>query len=150
MKHYYIYTAGKMSGLSIQDQVGWRYEADRLFHEACCENYDIRFTCINPPEFYSYRHPFHKTEIEVKMFDLANIKRSDIVLVNLDGIESSIGTIYELATIDEYNRSGHKHIYVVAFGTMPKNLHPWITSSIFRHEENLSDAVTYIVDYLML
>ena len=70
--------------------------------------------------------------------------------MNLDGIESSIGTHYELAAIDAHNHSNNHFIYVIGIGEMKDDLHPWIKDSIFRHEEDIQAAANYIADYLLI
>lgn len=140
-----IYTAGKMLGLTYQDQMSWRHEAEREIESKTDEL--IKF--IHPPLFYNYDTPTHKTEREVKDWALSQIKDCDIIVVNLEGITESIGTHYELATANAINTTGMKHIYVIGFGNPGIELHPWIELSLHRREDTLDAATDYICRYLL-
>lgn len=76
-------------------------------------------------------------------FDLAHVKSSDIVIVNLDGLNTSIGTCIELYVVYK------KEIPVIAFGTneMYQNLHPWIKEYITRVEKTDEQVVEYVRDF---
>ena len=140
-----IYTAGKMLGITYEDQMSWRYEAERKIENKTDEL--IRF--IHPPLFYNYDTPTHKTEREVMDWDLSHLKDCDIVVVNLEGIEDSTGTHYELATVNAINSAGSRHIYVIGFGSPKTELHPWIELSLHRKEDTLDGATDYICRYLL-
>lgn len=140
-----IYTAGKMLGLTYQDQMSWRHEAEREIERKSDEL--IKF--IHPPLFYNYDTPTHKTEREVMDWDLSQVKDCDIIVVNLEGITESIGTHYELATANVINTTSIKHIYVIGFGNPGVELHPWIEQSLHRREDTLDAATDYICRYLL-
>lgn len=141
-----IYTAGKMAGLTYNQQMEWREKLERLVREKT----DKPVTFIQPPKFYSYSYPSHKTEKEVMDWDLEHLKECDIVAVNLEGVTQSIGTHFELATANAINQTGHKHIYTIGFNKSDQNLHPWIELSLHRYEETIEQAADYIVEYLMV
>lgn len=140
-----IYTAGKMLGLTYQEQMDWRYKIENMIENKT----DQLIKFIHPPLVYNYIEPSHKTEQEVMNWDLSHLKDCDIVIVNLEEIESSIGTIFEMAAANELNHSGHKHIYIVGFGHTDKSLHPWIELSLHRKEDTLEDAADYVAEYLL-
>jgi len=140
-----IYTAGKMSGLSYTEQTAWRID----FEEALLSKASCKVTIVNPPMYYNYLSQNHNSEAEVKEWDLNQVRDSDIVVVNLQGIESSIGTHFELGFINAINSFGGKHIYVVGIGN-PKKLHPWIDLSMFRCEPDVESAADYIANYLLV
>ncbi len=140
-----IYTAGKMSGIPFEEQMSWRHEIQRKIEDRTDEY--IKF--IHPPLFYAYDSPSHKSEKEVMDWDLEHLKACDIVTVNLNGITDSTGTLYELATANAMNSTGHKHIYVVGFVSPDTKLHPWIELSLHRKEATIDGAVDYICSYLL-
>ena len=38
-KHWQVYLAGRMSGISHSDAIGWRYDAEKLFRDV--EKYHV-------------------------------------------------------------------------------------------------------------
>lgn len=145
MKSIKIYTAGKMSGLSYDEQMSWRENFERIIKIRITKNIEL----IHPPRFYNYENRIHKNEREVKEWELNHLRDADIVVVNLDGINSSVGTHYELSFVDAINSFGNKHIYVIGIGNTD-NLHPWINLSLFRVEHTIEDAVEYIATHLLI
>lgn len=147
-----IYTAGKMAGLSPYDQMEWRKKIEiSIRHSA--ENVGIpssSLVFIHPPMFYQYGQNYFQTEREVKNWDLNQVRNSDIVIVNLDTVDSSIGTHYELGIVDAMNSFGGKHIFVIGIGGSDVELHPWIEDTLHRRESNYDDAADYIVNYLLV
>lgn len=140
-----IYTAGKMSGLTREEQLGWRTEFASLLDDVM----GISVKVVNPPLFYDPNDPdASSVEAEAKEWDLAQIRDSDVVVINLDGIEDSIGTHYELGYINAINSFGNKHIYVVGFGGK-RDFHPWIKLSLFRWEPNVIAAADFVAKFCL-
>ena len=142
---YKIYTAGKMSGLTFSQQMKWRREVEcqlRMFSDK-----PLKF--LHPPLYYNYETKLHKTEAEIKTWELNQIRDCDIVVVNLNEINSTVGTHFELGFIDAMNMFGNKHIYVVGIGDN-KNLHPWIELSMLRIEPTIKEACSFICNYLLI
>lgn len=135
-----------MGGSPLHEQTAWRYELERLIKEKAPDKSVI---FVHPPDYYNYDTQKHKTENEERVWALSQLKDSDIVVVNLSNISSSIGTIMELATADAMNQFGYKHIHVVGVGK-PETDHPWISSSLLRQEDDLRDAADYITEYLLI
>lgn len=135
-----------MSGLSFEEMNEWRSNIHNqlLKASAFC---DEAVRVINPVAYYNFEEKRHQTEIEVEEFDLAHIISSDIIIVNLDGLKDSIGTIIEL-----HDAHYHHKIPVIAFGKQElyDNLHPWIKNDITRVENSIDDVVEYICDFYIL
>lgn len=142
MRELIIYEAGKMSGLSYELMNEWRVELKKLLMESA-ENYDVKVKVINPVSYYNFMNPRHHSEKEVMEFDLNYIRKSDIVIVNLDGLNTSIGTCIELYEANKNN------IPVIAFGKIETytNLHPWIKEYISRVDWTKEGLVEYITDF---
>ena len=144
MNNLSIYLAGAMSGKSFDEMNTWRVEIkNMLTHMASYYDCDVKVT--NPIDYYNFKEKRHKLEKEVMQFDLSLVKKSDIVIVNLNGINTSIGTSMELY---ECYRS---NIPVIAFGSDEEyeNIHPWIKECITRYESNMEDTATYIKEFYM-
>lgn len=141
MKTYKIYTAGKMGGLDYKSQMEWRLRLeDRIKFLS-----DKKVIFIHPPKFYDYDYP---NQEEAKRWEINQLLTSDIVVINLDNISSSIGTIMELAMVYALNNYGGKHISIIGIGN-PNTDHPWILSSIDNTFENSDFAADYINEYLL-
>lgn len=146
MKHLKIYLAGKMSGLSLEEMRIWRDELKALLHkEAEYRNYTL--TVINPVDFYNFEEIRHQSEAEVEDYDLAHVISSDVVIVNVDGLESSDGTKFEI-----HDANYHKRIPVIALDEKNRYwyLHPWIKRDITRVESSKESLVNYIRDFYMI
>ena len=141
-----IYTAGKMKGLTFYEQLKWRIE---LSH-AIKNKTDKNISFIHPPLFYNYEQNDYQSEREVKEWEMNQIKNSDIIIVNLDEINDSIGTHFELSFAEAMNSLGHKHIYIIGVGGKDEEIHPWIELSLFRKENNFEDVAEYVVNYLLV
>lgn len=146
MKTYKIYTAGKMFGLSFEEQMKWRWRIEQLIKNRT----DTPLQFIHPPLYFRYDSQEHKSENEVKQWELNHVRESDIVIVNLNGVNDSTGTHYELSTVDAMNSFGNRHIHAIGIGKSNTKIHPWIELSLLRSEEDYEKAADYIVNYLLI
>lgn len=142
---YRVYTAGIMKGLTFQQQMWWRDNAETIFNQYS----DKKVEFLHPPLFYNYEYNYHKTESEVKEFELSKVASADVLIVNLHRINESVGTHFEIAHADSINHLTDKHIYIVGFGSK-EGVHPWILDSMIRVEDSLESAVEYISEYLFV
>lgn len=144
MKEYTIYTCGKMRGLTLSEQMNWRINIEKAIERTKPE--DVAVTFIHPPFYYNYEYDSHKSQQEVKRWEIGVVKQKcDIIIVDLNGINDSVGSHYELATAEAINR----YIPIVGIGNTD-GVHPWILDSMLRVEENREDAAEFISTYLLL
>lgn len=147
-----IYTVGKMHGVPLSEQRMWRIKIEnaikRELDRRSIDWSNISF--INPPDFYNYEENNHKSEREVKEWELSQVMDSDILIANLKGINDSVGSHFEIATAGAVNALGQKHIFIMGIGKLEGFVHPWIIDSFIRIEEDYLAAVNYIVDYLLV
>lgn len=141
-----IYEAGKMSGLTFAQMNDWRVELKNKLLDSA-EDVGYKLLIINPVDYYNFEEQRHQSEDEIKEYDLKHVVSSDVVIVNLNGLENSEGTKLEL-----HDAKYHNKIPVIAFGNrkLYENLHPWHKSNITRVEENINDVVQYIKDFYMI
>lgn len=141
-----IYLAGKMSGLTFEEMTEWRNEIFQKLYQAA-QLSDTKINVIHPVMYYNFVEKRHQSEIEVEEYDLAHVVSSNIIVVNLAGLNDSIGTIIEL-----HDAHYHHRIPVIAFGDreLYDNLHPWIQNDITRVENNIDDVVDYIRDFYFI
>lgn len=139
-----IYTCGKMSGTTFESQMKWRIDFDDSIREALeVHDIDANVVIIHPPLYYNYVDPCYKSQREIFEWEMAQVCDSDIVVVNLDNVGTSVGACMELGAV----KGCDKKIFVIGIGD-ESNLHPWIKESCLRIEDNIDDAADYIVNYL--
>lgn len=134
-----IYLCGKCTGLSFEEMNGWRKKFTYLI-----ESNSIDFIApkiFNPcnafgQEWYEKELSFSE-KLKIKDFDLTAIRSSNLVVVNCKNIESSVGSIYEIAIAKELK------IPIIGFN-VPENLHDWIKTSLDWECDDLLDAIDYI------
>lgn len=131
-----------MGGLSYAEQMKWRNHFETVLRARC----DKSLTFVHPPMFYQYGD--ETNEREARMWEINQLKDSDIVVVDLTTIADSIGTHIELGIIEAMNEFGYKHIHLIGVGE-PNISHPWIQIGLFRQENTLEDAADYISTYLL-
>lgn len=137
-----IYLAGKMNGLTYEEMNNWRVKAkDTLLDYTSVTT--KRLNVVNPCDYYNFEMPQHQSEREVMEFDLRLVKKSDIIVVNLDGINTSIGTCIECYVANSLD------IPVIALGTKEQyeKVHPWIQCCITRYEKNEFSLSSYIKNF---
>lgn len=140
-----IYLAGKMGGLTFNEMNAWRKTASQKLLNASKYS-DKALHVVNPVLYYNFEEKRYQTEKEVEEFDLAHVISSNIIIVNLDGLASSIGTIIEL-----HDAHYHHKIPVIAFGSreLYNDLHPWIKNDITRVERDIDGVIDYIRDFYL-
>lgn len=131
MKHKKaVYLAGKMQGLTIEEMTGWRIHAARKLKEAGFEIYDPTMTKLADVQVgraITGSNKYH-------------MKNSDIVLMEFDFPEVSIGTVGEAVYSCE-----KLNIPVIAWGRAFHIVnHPWVCDHLTAHFEKLDDAVEHI------
>ena len=141
-----IYLAGKMSGLSHGEMINWRIQISEKLKNAAIFS-ECYLNIINPVDYYNFEKTSHQSEKEVKEFDLKHVATSDIIIVNLNGLNTSDGTKYEIS-----QASRNYNIPIIAFGdkNLYDELHPWIKDDITRVEEDMDSTVRYISNFYMM
>ncbi len=145
MKNYKIFTSGKMSGYSRDDQMYWSLGLEDTIREMT----DKRVTFIHPPEFYETDNCSDSMEKEAREWEINQLKDSDIVVMNLGNIENSVSTLIELGILTAINNFCEKHIFVVGIGNANIN-HPWIKLGVNHIESTINEAADYIINYLLV
>lgn len=138
-----IYLAGAMSGTSHEERWGWRNEFEHFLQNNYinygCNNFDCFFPCA----YYDIDESFHKTEREAFEFDMWSLKRSDVVVVNLNR-QNSIGTAMEIAVAKDNG------VPVIGFKDNEEELHPWIVECCNRVCDSIEEAEEHILCYYLM
>ena len=140
-----IYLAGKMSGLSKEEYTKWRnIISDELIGVAHLIGAKIQI--INPAEYFDFEKMDKHLEKEVMQFDLNMVRQSDIVIVNVSGVSSSIGTAIELYEANRLN------IPVIAYTDrdVEDDIHPWIENCFSTVQMRKDELINYICDFYMV
>lgn len=139
-----IYLAGKMSGLLDSEMKKWRnllkYELEKYSDIA---NY--KTNVVSPCDYFNFNEQRYQSEQEIMKFDLSLVKHSDIVIVNTNGLSSSIGSIIEVYEAWEND------IPVIAYDENGdyKTIHSWLKCCITRADSCVIDICEYIKDFYM-
>lgn len=149
-KEIKIYTCGQMKNLSFEKQMKWRSQIETMINSRTDRSGKRRVKFIHPPLYYCYEKDYQNSEREVMEWELNTLNDCDILIANLDGIEYSIGSHFEIAFAYAMNHFGNKHISVIGINENNAENHPWIEESFLRVEDSLSSAADYIVDYLII
>ena len=135
-----IYLSGGMTGLSTEQQLGWRMK----LQNAIMYNREPIKTPIyfNPPQYYSPSTNEHKSEKEVMEFDLYNLRMSNIVIVNFNA-PNSIGTAMELMLAKELK------IPVIGLNENGERLHSWLVECCTRVCDTFVELVDHVVNFYL-
>ncbi len=139
-----IYLAGKMSGLSDSEMRQWRnLLKSELEKYSDMANY--KTNVVSPCDYFNFNEQRYKNEQEIMKFDLSLVKNSDIVIVNTNGLNSSIGSIIEVY------EAWKNDIPVIAYDENGdyKTIHSWLKCCITRADSCVIDICEYIKDFYM-
>lgn len=139
MKELKIYLAGACKDLS-DGGIGWRNETVKNFIAA--EKYldDIRYKIYDPTEYFPRDGSYNKSNKQVKAFYMKHlISNCDLILVNLNNTENSVGTGQELQYAVD------KEIPIIGFGK--QNVYEWLPDDCDVVFETSNEAIDYIVNF---
>ena len=136
-----IYLAGKMGGLSDSEMKQWRnLLKSELEKYSDMANY--KTNVVSPCDYFNFNEQRYQSEQEIMKFDLSLVKNSDIVIVNTNGLSSSIGSIIDYSHLLPYMRLYDEN------GDY-KTIHPWLKCCITRADSCVIDICEYIKDFYM-
>ena len=145
MKELQIYLCGKMSGLNLHQMNEWRIALKNALDFSAKTTSNVEVNIVNPVDYYNFESPTHQSEFEVMQFDLNKVKKSDIVIANTEGLNTSIGSAIE---IYEANK---RDIPVIMYDPKHEywNVHPWLKECTSRVETTIDDLAQYITEYYL-
>lgn len=139
-----IYLAGEMGGLSDSEMKQWRnLLKSELEKYSDMANY--KTNVVSPCDYFNFNEQRYQSEQEIMKFDLSLVKNSDIVIVNTNGLSSSIGSIIEVY------EAWKNDIPVIAYDENGdyKTIHPWLKCCITRADSCVIDICEYIKYFYM-
>ena len=139
-----FYLAGGMSGLSREEQGGWRWEVQKRIRDEEYEfGYEYEPVFFNPMIHYNLFDGEHKTEREPFEFDLFNLRDSDVVIVNFNSPQS-IGTAMELAVAKEYKKP------IIGLNESGCELHPWLIECCTRICDTMDELIKHVINFYLV
>jgi len=141
-----VFLSGAMSGLPPDEYTGWRdYVKDALKYDC-----DVIFS---PPDKYNLESPEdYDSEREVMDYDLYQVERSDVLIVNFDSNPASIGTAAEIMKAHVIG------VPVIGYisESKHKELHPWLENCCNKlftgsgdDPSKLDDMLYYVKAYYL-
>ncbi|WP_024346086.1 nucleoside 2-deoxyribosyltransferase [Lacrimispora indolis] len=151
MKH--VWLCGASEKVSFEESNRWREECVERFKDN-----SKYFRAWNPNDYYNYDEQLHKSDTEIIRFCYNKVEQADVILVNLQNIRQSVGSLMEIAwayllrkPIVGFLEDDHIDI---GGGILPLDLknvcHPWVIECCDRIETGnsaIEDALYYIETY---
>lgn len=143
MDNYLLYLCGGMSNLSHEEQSKWRWEViNRINEEDEYYGYKYKPDFFNPMVYYNLEEEQHKSEREPFLFDLYNLRKSDLVIANFN-MPSSIGSAMEIAIAFE------NEIPIIGLNEDGKDIHPWLEESCIRICDSMDELIEHVALYYL-
>lgn len=144
MRDFVVYLSGgmmKFGNDNFAEGNNWR-EYCRQILENCESSYKVK--TFNPNSYFSFKSdaPEYSSETEVMRFDLYNLRKADLVIVNYND-KKSLGTISEVAIA--YDRG----IPIIALNEDNGELHPWMRCMPERIFNNIDEMLDYVEDFYL-
>lgn len=139
MKELKIYLAGACKGL-VDSGITWRINALEDF--AAAERYldHIRYKLYDPTEYFPRDGSKNMNSKQTKAFYTKYlISKCDLILVNLNDTENSVGTGQELQYAVD------REIPIIGFGK--KNVYEWLPDDCDVVFETIEEAIDYIINF---
>lgn len=129
----FIFLSGAMTGLTHEEQVGWR---DDLKDE-----FSYKYHLFDPTQYDPQKDDDDYQKI-AEEFDLSAIINSEYIVVNLKNIEKSVGTCQEVMFAWLLNK---KILGVFPKKEDVKDLHYWINSKLTIQFHSIEALKTYLL-----
>lgn len=140
-----IFLSGGITGLNDEDCKKWREYIVKYFSNWCFNETD--YIIVNQMKHFDpNKETSDLLEKEAMRYNLHHLRTSNIVIVNLNKLES-IGTAQELMLAYELN------IPIIGFIDIDKKdkIHPWIqieVTKLFTYIKDIEEALVNCMDYV--
>lgn len=136
-----IYLVGRCKGLTDGGKE-WRENARKIL-KTIAETAGTKVIVFDPTEYFDYSSQKYKTQKQIKEYYYQAMRQCDLVLLNCNGTEFSIGTAQEIQYAVDHD------IPVIGFGE--DHTYPWITEVdcqvVFS---SIHEALDYIRDFYLI
>lgn len=131
MSKFKIYLAGGCRN-EPDEGLGWRKSIANDWN-------DLDLFFINPLDYFRYSENWHQSDKQVKQFYMSQIKKCDVILVNLNNSDSSCGTCQEIQYAVDHD------IPIIGFGH--ENVYNWLEVDCQCIFNTAEEAMEYIYSY---
>lgn len=143
MNNYAIYLSGGMQSFgkdNFNKSNDWRKYCKNALENCEC---DYKVKVFNPNDYFNFcDEPQYKSEREVMNYDLHNLRKTDLVIVNFNE-PKSIGTACELAIAHDIG------IPIIGVNENSAELHPWIECMCERIFKDIDEMLGYVEDFYL-
>lgn len=161
--NFKIYLSGAMSGLTQEEQTAWRNNMENKIKMSSayygCSKTPVFF---NPPDWYNFEECEQLNEKEQQLYqkeamfyDIHNLRNSDLMVVCLDHVNTSIGTAMEIAIAKELKIpvigffNDYSELTNEQLEEKLKKVHPWIVNSLDKFCRSAEDAYMYVIEFFL-
>ena len=145
-----VWLCGASECLDFEESNTWRKECKEWF-----KSNSKYFRAVNPNDYYNYSECLHKSELEIVKFCLRKVRKSKVILVNLNNIRLSVGSIVEVAWAYLWRKPiigflERNDVEENEVDKLKKIIHPWIycfCDRIELGENSMEEAILYIEKY---
>ena len=134
---YKIYLSGAITGLAFMEANGWRKDIETAVAQYVDSNKKITF--FNPVTKFAScleeRFPFRR--------DISELKRSDLMILNISQNPGSIGSNIEVGIAYENN------IPIILYNPDKKKIHPWHLEIADAVITDIRELVYFLKDYYL-
>ena len=134
---FFIYLAGGITGLSIEEHSSWRINFQQFLEDINVTN---KVTAFNPVDHIEDLHPNKMDEKQAMDYDLTMLRKSDLVIMNFNN-PNSIGTACELGIAYE------KRIPVLGLNLNGVELHSWQSMMCHKIFTDWGDMIEYFIKH---
>ena len=128
-----IYLSGAIRKVDENFQ-NWRDKCNQIKYDG----FYINLKFIDPNSYFNYTDKLPKNDKQCIDLFMWQVENSDVLLVNLDYSENSIGTCMEI------EHAYCNNIPVVTFGNKPDTWYPWAKERSSVIFDELEEALEYI------
>lgn len=128
-----VYLSGAIKNVDANISDTWREICETMLHDM--NSIDV----FNPSKHYNYNDHHPESERACRKLYMNNLKKCDVVLVNLDFSEVSCGTNYELGYANALG------LPIVGFGT--SHIYSWAKDVCDVVLGDMIEAVEYIITH---
>lgn len=143
MENFIVYLSGGMQSFG-KEQFDKGNDWRKYFKNTL-ENYygAYKVYVFNPNDKFNFKdEPKYASEEEVMRYDLYQLRKSDLIIVNFND-SSSLGTMAEIAIA--YDRN----VPIIGLNESKNTLHSWQIGFCERIFDNINDLLDYVKDFYL-
>ena len=141
MKNNRIYLAGAIYGCDWNDVSEWRGDMTNVIYDVSRGTWSCFNPCDHIPDSFVTHEAIHMDDREAMDYDLYNLLRSDLLVVNFAYNPKSIGTIAEMGAAYTHQ------IPILGLNEKGEDLHPWQIAMCAKIFSSYANLLAYITNH---